>query len=158
MKIKEIMTKKVICLHEDTTVKEAVEIFFKNNISGAPVVDKEDKILGMFTEADIIRMTRTQYKDIKMVFSQQSMYHVDFKEETKIKNLAEAYLEICNKKVSEGMSRQVIFVSPEDLVEEYIHIYVQKGINRIPVVADGKVVGIFTRGDVIKALSRLKKE
>jgi CBS domain-containing protein len=60
--------------------------------------------------------------------------------------------EIPNKKVSDVMSRNLHEVGPEDTVEEAASIMTRHRINRLPVVIDGRMVGIVTRGDIISGL------
>ena len=59
MKVKDVMTTRVLSVREDTTILEAVQLMLKNRISGLPVVDSESHLVGLVTEGDLLRRTET---------------------------------------------------------------------------------------------------
>lgn len=133
MKIGEIMTKNVITLTPDQTVKDALNCFSTNQISGAPIT-KKGKLVGIVSESDLIKKAG----DLATVLKKGI-------EESKEK------LEIKLEKV---MTKKVKTLSPDNTVWKSIKLMNKHNINRIPVVEGKKLVGIISRADLVSALSR----
>jgi CBS domain-containing protein len=153
MKIKEIMTEKVITISPDFTIKDAMLLFAEHRISGAPVVDKENRIVGIVSETDVLKMIKTKNRELKMVYPSIPIMGISFVEIEKQKEVFQALGEVANVKVSEIMTKNVVTVLPTDPMEEIIPLMVKEKVNRVPVVdKDGKLVGIVTRGDILKGL------
>lgn len=156
MRVEEVMTKKVITLKSSQTVSEAVGELAEHGISGAPVVDSEGKLVGMVTEQDIIGALKTRSKHIEMVYPSLSVLSVAFVEKNDIKETIEAFGEISNLKVSEIMNEDVHFAEKGTDLAAVVETMSKKGINRVPVMDSGKLVGIVSRADIIKGLARSK--
>jgi len=147
LKASDIMTKNVITIKKDTSIGELSELLVKNKISGVPVVDEEERIIGIVTEADII------VKDTDLHFPRY------FKLLDGI-----IYLESLNKfksnlqkhiatKVEDIMTVKVKTISPDTTVNDIADIMLDMKINRLPVVDDdNKVIGIVTRADIVKSM------
>ena len=154
MQVKDIMKKDIITFNPDDTIKQVSEKLSKNNISGAPVVDN-GKLVGIISELDIIGHIRKTSKEYDMVFIPTSITNfgiIDFKD-VDIKNIDEAYLKVSETPVSKLMKRDIISTKPEELAKNAATLMVDNKINRIPVVDDEKLVGIVTRGDIIKGVT-----
>jgi len=146
---KDIMTTDVVTFKKDVGVKEAAKIFAERHIGGAPVVDEDDRLIGLISESDLIS------QDVKLKFPTfvhlldsyiflQSQRHF----EEKLRRAAAA-------KVGELMSEDVYAVTPETSVEEIATRMVEKQIGRIPVIdTDRRIVGIITKGDIVRTLAR----
>jgi len=158
MLAKDIMTKDVKTLTSDATVEDAVELFAKNGITGAPVVDGENHITGILTDVDIMKSLRIRYPKLSMVFPSSHALGVSFTETIEYRELIDAFSEVCHTKISDIMNSDVVTVNLDTDVGELIHIMVTKKINRLPVVKNGTVVGIISRMDVTKKLSEIVKE
>jgi CBS domain-containing protein len=155
MKVSKIMTKEVICLRPDDTIAEVVKIFAENKIGGAPVVDENGALVGILTDADLFRNLRLKYKEYNISFPMtigEGMPSVDFKTKVKTQDLKKAFKAMAETKVSEVMKTNVLTISPDDIVEVVVPLIVDKKINRLPVVKDGKLVGLVSRGDIIRAI------
>jgi CBS domain-containing protein len=159
MLVKDIMTKKVITLKPDETLKEVALKFSEHNISGAPVVDDQNKVIGIVSEADIIATIERSGREVKMVYLSPglSMVGLSFKETPSEKKTEEIFEDVENIKVSEMMKRNVKTVAPNDQVKAVVDIVASGKINRVPVVKNGKLVGIVTRGDILKRISKMVK-
>ncbi len=147
LQAKDIMITNVVTVQSDITIGELSNILLKNKVSGVPVVDKEDKLIGIVTEADIIKdnvkMQFPFYFDPLMV----SVYMVDFE---KYNENVKDYL---NTKVEEIMNQRVKTANPQTPVNEIADIMVNSKVNRVPIVDENKkVVGIVTRADIIKSM------
>jgi CBS domain-containing protein len=143
MKISEIMTKEVKTLSPDTPAVEALNRLFENRISGLPVVDGQGKLVGMFTEKDILRAILPSY------VSQVGRFVYENSPKTikcKIARLAGA-------KVGELMRKEVVKVSEGSPVCEVAHIMLTQNVRRVPVVdGEDRVKGIVARSDVLGQL------
>lgn len=141
-KVKDIMSKEVISLKPDTTVKEALKSLFQLRISGLPVIENE-RLVGMFTEKDILQYILPSY--IEKIGS------FVYTEESKV--IKRKLMELATLKVADLMRKEVVTVEENASIDEVARIMLTQKIRRIPVLnKDGKVVGIIAREDIVKAL------
>lgn len=152
LKVKQIMSRPVITVDPSTLVKDASALLAEKNISGVPVVEG-GKLVGIFSEADVLRSIKITKKDMRLIYPSVSSIGIAFQEEVTQREIIEAYNEIGRKAVREVMSRDVETVGPEMTINDIIMKMVQKGISRLPVIDKGTIVGIVTRGDVIRGLA-----
>ena len=152
LKVREVMTKTVTTVTPDTLVKDAAAILALRNISGVPVVDG-GRVVGIFSEADVLKSIKTTKKDMRLIYPSISSLGIAFQEEVTQREIIEAYEEIGRKPVKEIMSTRVVTVAPDLPINEVIVQMVQNSINRLPVVDKNVLVGIVTRGDVIRGLA-----
>lgn len=152
MLAKDIMVKEVITLHPEDTLAQAATKFAEHNVSGCPVTDDENSIVGMLSEADILGHMKTQYKSLKMKFPPEVMFGISFEEKVTDKEIDQAFGEIGSAKVKDLMRRDVSVATTRDTIESVVRLMVKMKINRVPVVKDGDLVGIVTRGDIIRGL------
>lgn len=143
MKVEDVMIRNVKSVLPDIPVGKAWVLLVENEISGLPVIDKENKLVGMFTEKDIIKYVLPGYIEKVGTFI--------YKDDPKvIKNKAKELF--CERKVSDVMRREVVTIGPDASLSEVARIILIERIRRIPVVdKEGKVVGIIARGDIVKA-------
>ena len=156
MKAKDVMREDIVVLAPGDTIADAVEEFARHNISGCPVVDDEGTVLGMMTETDILYSLKTHYRELKMKVPPETIIGISFVEIAKKREAVEAFEDIASMPVMEAMSRNVITAGSEDELEDIIHKMVKNDVNRIAVVDEGVLVGIVTRGDVIKAVQKIR--
>ncbi|MCU0852139.1 MAG: CBS domain-containing protein [Thermoplasmata archaeon] len=147
------MTSTVLTVSPETLVKDAAAMLAERNISGLPVTEA-GKVVGIFSEADVLRSIKTTRKDMRLVFPSISSLGIAFQEEVTQREILDAYEEIGNRPVKDVMSTNVVIVEPNIPLNEAIVKMVQKSINRLPVVDKGGLVGIITRGDVIRGLAK----
>jgi CBS domain-containing protein len=152
-KVKEFMNKKVIHLSPEDTIFDAAKILSRSNIAGAPVVEK-DKIVGIISISDIIKFIDIKLGKLPRIDSpglstllfaliQMQKVHSDFKKELK---------KITSTEIKDVMSKNVITISPSATLVEAAELIEKHDVNRLPVVSDGKLIGIVARADLIKAL------
>ncbi len=159
MLVREIMVKEVITLKPEDTLKDVALKFSKHKISGAPVLDNKGHVIGIVSEADIIATLERNYKELKMVYLSPalSMVGLSFKEKPSDKKTEEIFKDVGEIKVSEMMKSNVKTVGPDDDIKAVVNLVASGKINRIPVVKNGKLVGIVTRADIIKGMSKITK-
>ncbi len=144
---KDIMTKKVITVNQDTSIEELSELLLDNNISGVPVVDNEGKVVGIATEGDII------VKDTNLYFPRyfkllDSIIYLESL--TEFKNSLKKHFAT---KVSEIMTTEIVSCTAETNIDDIASMMVENKINRIPVLTeDKKLEGIITRADIVKSM------
>lgn len=150
LKVREIMTTDVITVKPDTTVGELADILAKNKISGVPVVDGQGRVLGMVSEADII----LQDADLHFPYYIQFLEMVIYLQS--VHKFEERVRKSIGSKVSEIMTQEVVSVSPEETVREVATLMADRNVNRLPVTEDERLVGIVTRGDIVRAIAQHK--
>jgi CBS domain-containing protein len=144
------MVRNVKSILPDISVSQALEFLSEEKISGLPVMDKDNKLVGMFTEKDVIKYILPGYLEKVGVF----IYEDNPKA---IKNKVKELLN--ERKVCEVMRREVITVDPDSSLSEVARIMLIGKVRRIPVIdKEGKVVGIIAREDVVKAFIKFAKE
>lgn len=146
--VSEIMTKNPILLKPGTPVDEAADIFTKNNIGGAPVVDDNGRLAGIVTETDLLMQDVRLHFPTSIQLLAGTIYLESMKKfEDQLKKAVAA-------KVEDVMTRDVVTVKEYDTVETVATLMVEKDIGRIPVLShDGKVSGIVAKKDLVKAIS-----
>jgi CBS domain-containing protein len=150
LKVREIMTAPVITVKPDTTVRELADILAKSKISGVPVIDEQGGVLGMVSEADVI----VQDADLHFPYYIQFLEGVIYLQS--VHKFEERFRKAFGSKVSEIMTEDVISVSPGQTVREVATLMADRNVNRVPVAEDGRLVGIVTRGDIVRAIAQQK--
>jgi CBS domain-containing protein len=150
LKVREIMTAPVITVKPDTTVRELADILAKSKISGVPVIDEQGGVLGMVSEADVI----VQDADLHFPYYIQFLEGVIYLQS--VHKFEERFRKIFGSKVSEIMSTDVVSASPEETVREVATLMADRNVNRLPVTENGRLVGIVTRGDIVRAIAQQK--
>jgi len=145
MKIKEIMEKELISLSKDTKIKDAFLKLLKMHISGLPVLDENSKLLGMFTEKDILKAILPGYLDKVGRF----VY------EANPKIVKKKLLEIQDLTVGELMRHEVVTVDEDTTLCEVAHLMLTQNVRRIPILnKEKKVVGIVAREDILREFAK----
>ena len=157
LKVRDLMTTQLVTLQPTDTVKKAAIKFAVDNISGAPVVDNRNHLLGILSENDILN-TILKYQIVLDDENHDSViltYSMDSPTETDdiLKKVSE---EISNLEVSAIMTRTVLTTTPDTTIMEVLRAMIEMKVNRVPVVEKGVVIGIISRGDIIFALYKRK--
>jgi len=118
MLARDIMTRTVYTIHPEASAQEAAQLLDQKRISGAPVVDDAEKLIGIVTEADIISKVDRQ-----------------------------------GLRVADIMTHSLITVEEETSIEEVAALLSQRKIKRVPVVENGRLVGIVSRADIVHAVA-----
>jgi CBS domain-containing protein len=150
MKVREIMVQPVIVVKENTTLEEIAQIMLNHRIGCVPVVDKEDKIVGIVTESDF---TAREHAFPFSIFFAPQLFGKWMSRE----GIEEIYKTARTMTAREIMSTSVITLKEDDSVEEVVKKMLHYDINRIPVARDGVPVGIVARHDLLKLILRNKE-
>ena len=146
MKIEDVMTREVVAVKPGASLKQAAELLVEHGISGLPVVDDEDHVLGVFSEADVLP------KETAGVLAQPSLAWLTGFDIEVDRSKLDARV------VGEAMSSPALTIEAEAPVSKAARLMSERGINRLPVVAEGKLVGIVTRADLVRAFVRSDAE
>lgn len=140
-----VMTRNVITVTPETSIREAAKVMSENRISGVPVVDGEGRLVGMVSEADLLRSQSGT--------SERESWWLDMLADGE--NLSPDfinYVRAGNNMVRRVMKSDVTSVTEATPLADVAQLIVDKGIKRLPVVQDGRLVGIISRADLIRAL------
>ncbi|OGU00622.1 MAG: hypothetical protein A2X80_08715 [Geobacteraceae bacterium GWB2_52_12] len=142
----DIMTKDVVTVKRETTVRELAEIFETRNFGSLPVVDDEDNLIGIVTASDLIEQGRSLH--IPTVISLFD-WVIPLQGE---RALERELQKMTAQTVGEIISPDVVTVSPSDPVSTIADIMSDRKLHALPVVSNGKVVGMVARIDIIRSI------
>ncbi|MCK4656717.1 MAG: CBS domain-containing protein [candidate division Zixibacteria bacterium] len=142
--VREIMTEEPFFVTPDTTLKEVANLLFKHRISGLPVVDSNENVVGVITNRDLIRAAMPDYKSL---ISNLALTY----EAAPFENLLRQEDRIT---VKELMSTDVYSVEEDASVVEVAAVMLFKDIRRVPVVRDNKLVGLVVISDIVSKIIR----
>lgn len=141
MRVKDVMTTRVISIAPETDVREVARILLSNRISGAPVVDGAGRVLGLLTEGDLMRRA-----DIGTGGADEESRALPPAAR------AERFVKSHGLHASDVMTRPAISVSEDAALDEVATLFEAKRVKRAPVVRDGKLLGIVSRANLLHGL------
>ena len=144
MKAKDVMTHCVVSIAPDAPILEAIGRMISHQVSGMPVIDADGKLAGMITEGDFLHRAETHTEAPQRRWLELLLGPV---------SPAEEYSRSHGRIVRDVMSPNVITVDAEAPLGEVVRLMEENAIKRIPVTADGRVVGIVSRADLMAALA-----
>jgi CBS domain-containing protein len=124
MKAKDILAVKgsqVVTIHEENMLVDAISQFFSKRIGSLLVVDDDENIIGIIAPNDVLRAVHNNAEKVPSL------------------------------KVSDVMTRDVIVATPDDKIDYLLAIMTENRIRHIPIMNDGKLAGMISTGDVVKA-------
>ncbi|ABR55186.1 putative signal transduction protein with CBS domains [Methanococcus vannielii SB] len=149
--VKNVM-KTPITLNKDDSIEKVIKLFREKSISGAPIVEGE-RIVGIISESDIIKSITSHDERVSLVLpSPFDLIELPLKTALKVEQFMEDIDNALKIEVWEAMTEKVITISPETTINKAAETMVKNKIKRLPVVENGKLVGIITRGDLIEAM------
>lgn len=143
MKVMEVMTRDVKTVRPDASLKEAAAVLSELGVSGLPVVDDEGAVLGVISEADILAKERAALPERGRLYA--ALHPTE---------LIDLELKLEAERVSEAMTWPAVTIESTTPIARAAAIMIDKGFKRLPVVDDGKLVGIVTRADLVRAFTR----
>jgi len=155
MKVRDIMSKGVITVGREESLRQISNIFHENRISGAPVVDNEGKLLGMLSESDIVGAAKPLERKLRLIYPSLSLMSVTFEQSAEEKDLAEVVRELQQMCAEEVMTPDVHVIGPEESIQKAVILMNENQVNRLPVIEGDSLVGIITRADIIHYLAGL---
>jgi CBS domain-containing protein len=145
--VRQVMTAEVVSFHPEDTVQTAAETMSARSIGGAPVVDGDGKVVGMLNDDDIIvedaRLHMPTVISVLGAYLELPSSASRFDKEVR---------KAIGATVGDVMSESPPVCGEDDTVEQVATVMHGKGLSRLPVVRDGNLVGIVSRGDILKAI------
>jgi CBS domain-containing protein len=147
--VRDVMTRSVVSVHRITPLKEVAQALVDNEISGVPVVDVDGTVLGVVSEADLLVKEHgadaIHHRPLARFFgeSRKSRAQLD-------------KLDAVN--AAEAMTAPAVTISSGRPIHEAAAIMTARRVNRLPVVDDGRLVGIVSRADLVRAYVRSDEE
>ena len=124
LQAQDIMQKSLRTISRDATISEAIKVLAENGITGLPVVDDEMKLLGLVSEKDLLIVA----------------YHI----------LTGAHDSVTDdKNIEEIMTTDVVSFAPTSNIADVCQSFISNPFRRVPIVEDGKLVGLISRKDII---------
>jgi len=149
MKAADVMTATVVLTRPDASVREAAQLMLQNRISGLPVLDSEQRLVGIVTEGDFLRRgetgtVRRRPRWLEFLLGPGK--------------LAEDYVRAYGRKIEEIMTPDPVCIPPDMPLEEVVRTMERHRVKRLPVVQDGRLIGIVSRANLVQALVSLLPE
>jgi len=146
MRVEQLMCRDVVTVRPSTSLKDVARLLVERRISGVPVVADDDRVLGVVSEGDIV------FKERGVADPNGHAYAWLFGADD------EAALKREAATAAEAMTIPPVTIEPQRSVGEAAELMVKRSVNRLPVVRDGKLVGIVTRADLVRAFVRTDEE
>jgi CBS-domain-containing membrane protein len=146
MKARDVMTPDVITVGPDATVLELAQLLLKHRISAVPVTGARGELIGIVSEGDLLRRAETGTERRR-----PWLLRVLTESET----LAVDYVKSHGRKISDIMTRRVVTATPETSLAEIATLLEKNRIKRVPIVENGKLVGIVTRANLVQAFAAM---
>lgn len=149
MRAMDVMTTNVITVGPDTSVQEVAKTLSERSISGVPVVDAANRVVGIVSEGDLLHRVETGTE--RRVQRRRRSWWLDTIGSDE--ELARDYVKSHGRTARDVMTRDVITVSETTQLGEIANLLETKKIKRVPVVRDGTLVGIVSRANLVRALA-----
>ncbi len=148
MKVRDVMTKHLVSVLPDVHVHEAAQIMASNGISALTVIDERGSLVGILSEGDLLHRrelnTETRHSWWLDLFASD-------------RELAADYVKSHSRRVRDVMTTKVITTSPDDTLGDVARRFEKHHIKRMPVIENGRPIGIVTRANLVQALANAKE-
>jgi CBS domain-containing protein len=142
MKITELMTDDVVTIAPETPLKQVAAILSTNHISGAPVCNRNGEVLGVISEADILRKEEGVSADVGGPFRWL------------LRRLDGETAKVAARTAAEAMTSPPVTIRATASAAVAARLMIERRVNRLPVMSNGDLVGIVTRADLVRAFHR----
>jgi CBS domain-containing protein len=144
MRAMDVMTNEVITVNENASVPSVAKLMAKHGISAVPVVDKNQRVIGMVSEGDLLHRAEIGTEHRRSWWLEMA---------SSTNKLAGDYIKSHSGKVKDVMTRDVISVVDTTPVADIAVVLETNRIKRVSVLRDGKLVGIVSRANLVRALA-----
>lgn len=147
--VADVMTPNPVTVGPTTLLKEAIQLMADRHIGGLPVIDETQQLVGILSESDLMWQATGVDMPAYIMLLDSVIY---------LKNPNQYTQEIhkaLGQLVRDVMTARVVTISPQKSLREAAHLMHEKRIRRLPVVDDqGQVVGMLTRGDIVREMAQ----
>lgn len=140
---KDIMTTQVVSVDPDKPISEIAKLLIERRISAVPVVDKDNKLLGMVSEGDLVHRVRGDHELPRSWWLSLVGDPNDVPQE---------YIRSHGKAAKDVMTKDVVTATEQDSISEISELLETKKIKRVPIIKNDELVGIVSRANIIQAL------
>jgi CBS domain-containing protein len=157
MRARDVMTTGVITVDPDTSVQAVAKLLSERGISGVPVIDAADRLVGIVSEGDLLHRveTGTERRPERLTGRRRSWWLDTIASD---QELARDYAKSHGRTAKDVMTRDVISVTDTTELADVAMLLETKRIKRVPVFRDGKLVGIVSRANLVRALAVTKSD
>jgi CBS domain-containing protein len=149
MQARDVMTRKVISVNDGDSILTAARLMLQNRISGLPVVDTGGNLVGVVTEGDFLRRGELGTQRSRPAWLEFLLG---------AGRLAKEYVHTHGRKVGEIMTADPAFVGEDDSLETVVELMERRHIKRLPVLRDGRLVGMVSRANLVQAVVSLARD
>ncbi|MCJ9749124.1 CBS domain-containing protein [Neorhizobium sp. BETTINA12A] len=139
MLVQDFMTLTPIRVSPDTSINHAIQLMLDHHVSGLPVVGDDDRVVGMLTEGDLLSRSAFNVGSEPLPEGSDGAFF-------------ENYVRTHGTTVGDCMTRELICISPEQPLADAAVLARSHNIKRLPVIQSGKLVGIISRRDILRAI------
>ena len=147
MKAQDIMTREVVTVRPETSVREIAALMMEKNISGVPVVGDNGAIVGIVSEGDLLHRA-----EVGTERKHKWWFHIFADSDAAAREYAKAH----GLFARDVMSRYVISVRDDADLRDVAEILDSHHIKRVPVLQEGRLIGIISRRDLVRALTQVQ--
>lgn len=144
----DIMRSPVFTVKEDDSVQELAALLAKKKISGAPVLNNQNRVVGIVSEGDLV----SQDADIHFPHYIELLGNIIYLES--VKKYEERLEKAAASSVRDIMTTDVVTVQKDSELHEIATLMTERQVNRLPVLDGDVLIGIITRADVVRAMSK----
>jgi len=149
MEAADVMVTNVVTVGPEASVQDVAQILLDARISGIPVVDRDGELVGVVSEGDLVRRAETG------TGRRRPWWLALF---TGREALAAEFVREHSRRVADIMTREVVTATPDTPLSTIARLLERNAIKRLPIVQDGKVVGIVSRANLVQALASAGKK
>ncbi|HXP97492.1 MAG TPA: CBS domain-containing protein [Telmatospirillum sp.] len=146
---RDVMTTKVLSLTADMTIRQIAKLLVEHNISGAPVVDGDNLPIGMVTEKDLIAEDANGARK-----SERDWWLTHLAEGEPLSPRFLASLDRSERLARDIMASPVLTIPETTVLPEIARLFLDLRIKRLPVVRDGRMVGLVSRADLVRQMAK----
>ena len=147
--VRDAMTRSVVSIRRGTPLKEVAQVLIDNGIGGVPVVDLDGAVLGVVSEADLLVKEQgagaIRHRPLARIFGES-------------REARSQLVKLAATTADQAMTTPAITISPGRPIHEAAAIMTARRVNRLPVVEDGRLIGIISRADLVRAYVRTDDE
>ncbi|MFC2142900.1 HPP family protein [Candidatus Aenigmatarchaeota archaeon] len=154
MKVKDVMTRKPLCLKQGDKIQTAIHMLSRNDISSCPIVDGQKKVVGIVTKTDVLKSIDAHSGIQNQNALTLVMATITGEEYDGIKR---SIKKVIKRPVKSIMKKKVLCISDKDDIYKAAKLMNERDIETLPVVRNNKIIGILTRSDIISLLGKIDR-
>ena len=156
LRVRDLMTTQVITVKPTDTVRQAVIKMALDNVTGAPVVDNRNHVLGVISQTDILQLILKYQDKLDEEIHSEHLLSQPMDTDNQSADMTLINKEFSGMKVEDIMVRSTLYTTPDAEIVEALRMMMKMEVNRRPVLEQGILVGTVSRSDVIFAIYKKK--